>query len=247
MNTRSFILSALLAGLFMALFGNIPLLNLVNCILCLWVWLGGALAVWLYRRFQKGGQGLTSGQGALLGAVTGVVGALLGFPLYLATARMMNTLFATLIQRLALEGDIPMWFDSDERIVAQAIGFLILDIFVYAIFGAIAGLITANMLWKKPPLSSTTIDVPAVPPRPAPVEDIPHPSPVVEAPVEPPVIEAPPEPPVVEAAPEPPAVETPNEWQVAETPPEAPAPEIPSEWLAGDTPPAEPPAEQPPA
>ena len=43
MNTRAFWLSTLIAGAAIAVFGNLPLLNIVNCALCVWVWIGGAL------------------------------------------------------------------------------------------------------------------------------------------------------------------------------------------------------------
>jgi hypothetical protein len=82
MNTRSALWAVLIAGVVMALLGNLPLLNLVNCILCLWAWLGGALAVFVYRRFQRGQPGPTAGQGAGLGALSGLVGALTGAAVY---------------------------------------------------------------------------------------------------------------------------------------------------------------------
>ena len=47
MNTRSFVLSALIAGAAIGVLANLPVLNLINCFLCLWVWIGGLLAVFL--------------------------------------------------------------------------------------------------------------------------------------------------------------------------------------------------------
>jgi len=56
MNTRSFVLSVLIAGVVIGFLANLPILNLINCALCIWVWLGGILAVFLYRRFAGGAQ-----------------------------------------------------------------------------------------------------------------------------------------------------------------------------------------------
>ncbi len=58
MNQRSAVNAVIIAGVGMALLGNLPLLNIVNCVLCVWVWLGGGLAVYLYDRFQGGSRRL---------------------------------------------------------------------------------------------------------------------------------------------------------------------------------------------
>jgi hypothetical protein len=225
MNTRSFLLSALLAGLFIALFGNIPVINLVNCILCLWVWLGGALAVYLYQRFQRGGAGLSGGQGALLGAVSGLVGAVIGLPLYLVFSSVLNKLFSQLIDILQIQGGNPFRTGTGTSILVQGLIWFFFNLVLYAIFGAVSGLITASLLWKKAPSSQAVIDIPPA-------------APFVETPPAPAVSELP----VVETPPAPseaPAVEPPSEWQ-AEVPPEPPA-DVPPESPASEAPP-EPPA-----
>ena len=45
MNARAFWLSALVGGLVIGFLGNLPLLNFVNCLLCIWVWLGAGLGL----------------------------------------------------------------------------------------------------------------------------------------------------------------------------------------------------------
>lgn len=78
MNTRSLLITSLIGGLVTTALCNIPVLNLVNCLLCAGFWAGALLAVWLYRRSHGP---LTLVQGALLGAVTGVWAGLIGFAL----------------------------------------------------------------------------------------------------------------------------------------------------------------------
>jgi len=154
MNTRSFILSALIAGTLIGLFGSLPLLNLINCILCLWVWLGGILAVFLYRRYQRGGPGLSIAQGAGLGAVSGLIGALVGVVVFAITSSLSMPLFNSLARALQIEGDLPFQSGDIWAVVMQGVFFLIVDLVLYPIFGAIGGLIAAGVFWKEPQASS---------------------------------------------------------------------------------------------
>ena len=150
MNTRSFLLSALIGGLVTGILGNLPLLNLINCALCVFAWLGGILAVILYKRYQRGGPVATVGQGAGLGALSGLIGAVVGAVVYAITSPLSFPLFSSLARFLQIEGDLPftrgatLW-----EILATAFFFLIVDAILYPIFGALAGLITASIM-KEP-------------------------------------------------------------------------------------------------
>ena len=91
MNTRSLILSALIAGAVLGTLGNLPVLNFFNCLLCLWVWLGGIFAVYLYNRYERNRTQVveasaTPGQGAGIGALAGVIGAAIGALVYALTS-----------------------------------------------------------------------------------------------------------------------------------------------------------------
>ena len=76
MNNRALLLAGVVGGLVMVVLSSVPVLNLINCLLCAGIWLGGMAAVWFYRR--QTGQLLTAGQGAIIGVVAGVVGAVVG-------------------------------------------------------------------------------------------------------------------------------------------------------------------------
>jgi hypothetical protein len=145
MNTRSFTLAVIIAGVVMGLLGNLPILNLINCLLCLWVWLSGALAVILYRRFQHGQPGPTGGQGAGLGAVAGLIGALVGFGVFVLTSFITTPIMESLARSLRVEGDMPFSSSGPWGAIGGAVFFLILNIVLYPLFGALGGLITANM------------------------------------------------------------------------------------------------------
>lgn len=150
MNTRYFLISALIAGVVIGLLGNLPLLNLVNCILCLWVWLGGILAVFLYRRFEKGQSVLTAGQGAGLGALAGLIGAFVGVVVYALTSFISMPLYANMARFFEIEGDLPFDTVSPSSVLASTFIFFLLDVVLYPLFGAISGFITASLLVKKP-------------------------------------------------------------------------------------------------
>jgi hypothetical protein len=153
-NTRSFVLSALLAGVVIGVLGNLPILNLINCFLCIWVWVGGSLAVFLYRRFQHGGPGLTGAQGAGLGALSGLVGAFVGVVVYALTAFISMPLFNNLARSFDIEGDLPWQATGFPGILASAFFFLLIDAVAYPLFGALSGFITASLMRQEPQAES---------------------------------------------------------------------------------------------
>jgi hypothetical protein len=156
MNTRSFGLAVLIAGAVMALLGNLPIVNLVNCLLCIWVWLGGGLAVLTYRRLEHGQPGPSGPQGAGLGAVSGLIGAALGFGVFLLTAAISTPIMENLARALKIEGDMPFGSASPGGSLGGALIFLVLDLVLYPLFGALGGLITANIARSRDNTPNTT-------------------------------------------------------------------------------------------
>jgi hypothetical protein len=144
LNTRSFIMSGLIAGVAMGLLSNIPLVACLNCLLFAWVWGGGIGAVYLYRRSEKQVQ-VTNTQGLVLGAAAGVVGAIIGG----LAAAVFGGLTLGLRDMLASRiGDYASTMSS----LLASTGFHILDvirnIFIYGIVGAIGGVIATALIWK---------------------------------------------------------------------------------------------------
>ena len=150
MNSRSFILSALIAGAVIGLLANLPVLNLINCFLCLWVWVGGILAVYLYKRFQHGEGSLSGAQGAGLGAVAGLIGAFVGVIVYSLTSFISMPIFASMARFFEVEGDLPFESGGLPSVVGSAFFFFMFDAIAYPLFGAISGLLGASLMGKKP-------------------------------------------------------------------------------------------------
>jgi hypothetical protein len=124
--------------------------------LCLWVWVGGILGVFLYRRFQHGGPDLTPGQGAGLGAVAGLIGAFVGVGVFAITSFISMPLMARLAENFQLQGDLPFRTGGPWAMLASAVFFFILDVVAYPLFGAISGLVGASLLRKPPAAAAST-------------------------------------------------------------------------------------------
>lgn len=150
MNARSFLLSALIGGAVIGLLGNLPVLNLINCCLCIWVWLGGFLTVHFYRRFQKGGPGLTIGLGAGLGAAAGLIGAFVGVIVNAAMSFISMPLYTSLARYFELEGDLQFLSGVGRSLIVSLLFYLIIDALLYPLFGALSGLLTVSLIKKEP-------------------------------------------------------------------------------------------------
>jgi preprotein translocase subunit YajC len=150
MNTRSLLLSALIAGALMGTLANLPVLNFFNCFLCMWIWLGGIFAIYLYNRYERNRTqtaeaSASVGQGAGIGAVAGLIGVVVGAVVFAVTSFITTPIMAQLATLL----DIDMGGQQLEFLPLFGV-FLCTNIFLYPIFGAVGGLLGAGVFWKKP-------------------------------------------------------------------------------------------------
>ncbi len=165
MNSRSFVSSAVIAGVVIGFLGNLPVCNLINCFLCIWVWVGGILAVYLYVRAEHGQVKLTAAQGAGLGALAGLIGAFVGVVVYLLTGFISIPLFASLERALNTQGQTPFQSGGIGSLLGSAFVFFVLDLVLYPLFGAISGVIGASVFGKEPQSGALSTDVVNVPPE----------------------------------------------------------------------------------
>jgi hypothetical protein len=150
MNNRSMLIAAGIGGLVMLALTKIPLINCLNCILCVSYWGGGILAVWVYRQTEKVQPGLTIGQGALVGLLAGVGAAVL--------AMLVDAIFsgAGTLASLDMIKNVPGLSTGASDILRQATAYggslilkLLCNLILYPLFGAIGGAIGAGMIWPK--------------------------------------------------------------------------------------------------
>lgn len=142
MNTKNLIIAALVGGLVTEVLTNVPIINLLGCVLCVSFWIGPLLAVWLYRRLQ--GE-VTLGQGAGIGTLAGVIAGVIGFLLSFANLAGMSSF---------VNGMRPFMSAEDLKGVETAMSgaipivFNLVGVGVTILFGVIGGLL-GGVIFKK--------------------------------------------------------------------------------------------------
>jgi hypothetical protein len=156
---------ALLAGAVAGVLSGLPLIAAGNCLCCLWI-VGGAAAAAKLLSDRTPGR-LRAGDGALVGAMTGIVAAVVSAVVEIPLRSYNLGLARGFLERLSDSGfEIPSgfegWFDLSPGALSP--GWLLLGLFVtaavYAVMGALGGVIGVSLFGKKP--------LPPVPPPPAP-------------------------------------------------------------------------------
>jgi hypothetical protein len=161
---------ALYGGVIMGVISGIPFLSLVNCFCCAGIMLGGFMAVFFYKKdLTESSPPLTNGDGLGLGALAGVVGAVVTMIL----TALFHLVFGMAmgggkqkLQDMGLGNQIPpetmkmiQGLMSDRGLVGITFVFhLIID----PLFGLIGGLIGYAVFKSKTP--AVTVP-PPMPPR----------------------------------------------------------------------------------
>jgi hypothetical protein len=130
MITKSFWVAALIAGGATGLLSSLPIISILNCLLCAWVWIGGGFAVWLYNRREP--QNLATGQGAVIGLAMGAVAAIISSVL----GALIGGAFIGAMGAI----DPQSMPDIAEGLLGAGIG-LVINLVIYPIFGLFGGMI----------------------------------------------------------------------------------------------------------
>ena len=144
--------AALIGGLILGVLSAIPFVNILNACCCLWAIIGGIVASYLYI---KGSQTpINPGEGAIVGATAGGIGAvvymILGIPLNLLMGNTMLSLIAKMI-----EGSNPEQAEAlrKQMEAGPTIGSVILNALIYAvllvIFSTVGGLLGVPIFEKR--------------------------------------------------------------------------------------------------
>src|ERR1043165_9541004 len=140
MNTK--LKPALIGGVLIGVLSVIPFVSAANVCCCLWAILGGMLATYLYVKNSP--TPATAADGAVLGGIAGLVGAvisvILGIPIAMAMGPTMRILFISLAERLdPRQADIlrQQFEAAGNNIGAVIFNALILGLllFVFAVIG----------------------------------------------------------------------------------------------------------------
>ena len=147
---------ALIGGAAIGFLSSLPLINLGNCICCMWVIGGGALASWLLTKQHPGGAGgVTYGDGAFVGVLSGIVGAMIATVISLPSRLSQQEALEELLNDLPpVEGPIR---ELILRLLSPEISFttflvtFLMNLIVFSLFAMIGGIIMVAILKKDTP------------------------------------------------------------------------------------------------
>ncbi len=165
-SAQKMLIPVLIGGAAMALISYIPLLNTINCLCCAGIMGGAVLGVWFYRKTYPTNQGFGPKEGAKIGALSGIVGAVLYSLLELARiwaqAAVFNSEFRDALDQamsqMESQGQDPAKVEQaskmimsimDSPLMLAAILF-VSSLLMFTAFGAIGGAIGGKIFKRLP-------------------------------------------------------------------------------------------------
>ena len=152
-----FIQPALAGGMFLGFLSTLPIVNIGNCLCCMWVLMGGGIGVLLLNKQRP--LGITYGDGAFVGVLSGLVGAIVGTAVHIPVQIISTRLFGSqsqqldeYLRRMGVEGPMKDWL---QRVMSGeiSVGTLLFTFFVFllmwSLFAMIGGILTVAILNKR--------------------------------------------------------------------------------------------------
>jgi hypothetical protein len=150
-----FIQPALAGGMFLGFMSTMPFVNAANLCCCMWVLMGGGIAAMLLSKQRP--SGIAYGDGAFVGVLSGVFGAVIGtlihIPLQMIFARMFSPAqqqqFEDLFKQLQIEGPLKDWLmrmASGEVSAGTIVITFGLNLVLWSLFAMIGGILTVAIL-----------------------------------------------------------------------------------------------------
>jgi hypothetical protein len=137
---------ALIGGVLLGLLSVIPFVNALNICCCLWAILGGMLASYLYVKNSP--TPASAGDGAILGAIAGLIGAaislVLGIPISYAMGPTMRNLMVSMLENVdrqqaeMIRQQLEMTGDALGPVIINAL-ILAVMLFFFSIIGGLIG------------------------------------------------------------------------------------------------------------
>jgi hypothetical protein len=163
--------SASLGGLFIGVLSALPIVGIANCCCCLWVVAGGALAA--YLDVQQKNRTLTSGEGAAVGALAGVIGAFVWLPIVIMVSVVLGPMQRAFLEEIARNAsDIPPeareMLENMGGAGGSVVGYLLFffpQLIIGAIFAALGGVLSAAYFKREVPPALGGDWVPPLPPQ----------------------------------------------------------------------------------
>jgi hypothetical protein len=149
---------ALIGGAVIGVLSSIPLISAGNCLCCMWVLLGGGIAAYLYRKDFPPEREFTMGEGAVVGLIAGLFGALFTTLLtyffeILGLDPGQEFLRSFIESRQDLSPELKQFFDSFQDGGGMEPMFVFIGLFfsiiIDSIFGTLGGLLGTAILGKR--------------------------------------------------------------------------------------------------
>jgi hypothetical protein len=139
---------ALVGGVAMGVLSALPLVGAGNLCCCLWVVSGGVIAAYLLQ--QNHPEPISPGDGALVGLLAGLIGALVQMVVSIPIDILVGPYQRQMVQRLMeMAGTVPPEirdvFERYNRDAPSAIAFLVIGKIVGLFFGLVVGGIFATL------------------------------------------------------------------------------------------------------
>ncbi len=155
--TASKLQPTLLAGLFIGVLSALPVVSMGNCLCCLWVVSGGVLAAYLLQQEQD--WPIEAGDGAIVGLLAGIVGAVVATLVSIPIQMLMGPLVGDWLQQLsqAANDAPPEVRDVLDRLGSRGMGAMALvlgmlvNLVFFSVFGLLGGLLGQAMFRKTAP------------------------------------------------------------------------------------------------
>jgi hypothetical protein len=143
---------ALIGGVVLGILSVIPFVNIVNLCCCLWAILGGALASYLY--IKSAPTPARPGDGAVVGLLAGVIGALIyvviGIPISILMGSAMTGVMGRLMESVDPSQAEAMrrQMEASQTVVGAIINGLVMAILL-VIFSMLGGLLGVPLFEKR--------------------------------------------------------------------------------------------------
>jgi hypothetical protein len=149
-----------MCGALIGVLSALPIVGWLNTCCCLWVVLGGAMAVWISQSNHP--YPVTAADGALVGLLAGLVGGLVAIPLNMVFEPMQRQLVLRLLD--SMQTEVPPQFRTILESRGSGIMIAVNGVFatvVYAIFAMLGGLLGVALFKKKdlPPPPAATVEI----------------------------------------------------------------------------------------
>jgi hypothetical protein len=152
-----FLQPALTGGMFLGVLSSVPIISAGNCFFCMWVLLGGGIATIMLTRQRP--SGITYGDGAFGGVLSGLVGAVIGTILQMSFRAIATRVFESqqqqieqILNQVGAEGPMRDWIlraMSGEISAATVTFTFFANVIAYSLFAMIGGILTIALLNKR--------------------------------------------------------------------------------------------------